>query len=82
MIRTIRFFFCVVFSLLLLNTRAVSLQAGEAQPSRLSLHWEKNYLTISSPTLAGGELKIHYLEAYCCPGLTDREWGKTVIGPN
>jgi len=26
-----------------------------------------------------GPIRIHYLEAYCRPGSTDREWGQTVI---
>jgi len=45
----------------------------------LSIRWKDNYLTISSPDLPGGELKINYLEAYCRPGSTDRVWHDTVI---
>lgn len=47
-------------------------------PSRgaepLKLHWEKNYLTISGEQVPGGEIKIHYLEAYCRAGSTDADW--------
>jgi len=48
----------------------------------LTLKWEKNYLTITDPTgqMPGQHMKVHYLEAYCRPGSTDREWGKTVVG--
>ncbi len=53
----------------------------------LRIAWSKNYLTISSApgtpeadTLPGGPIRIHYLEAYCRPGSTDRVWGQTVIG--
>lgn len=46
----------------------------------LRLHWADNMLTISGPHLAGGEMAIWYLEAYCRPGSTDRDWGETVIG--
>jgi hypothetical protein len=46
---------------------------------QLTLSWAKNYLTIRGSRLPGGELKIHYLEAYCRPGSTDRDWGQTVI---
>lgn len=47
----------------------------------LQLHWENNYLTISGPDLPGGEMKVHYLEAYCRPGSTDADWREhTVIG--
>jgi hypothetical protein len=49
-----------------------------ADEPRLKMHWEKNYLTVSGEHLPG-EIKIHYLEAYCRPGSTDRDWGETVI---
>ncbi len=56
-----------------------SRQALSEEP--LKLHWENNYLTISGPELPGGEMKIHYLEAYCRPGSTDADWREhTVIG--
>ena len=46
----------------------------------LSLRWENNFLTISGDALPGQEMRVHYLEAYCRPGSTDRDWGETVIG--
>jgi hypothetical protein len=49
-----------------------------AEPERLGITWEKNYLTIRGK-FPGEELKIHYLEAYCRPGSTDRDWSQTVI---
>jgi hypothetical protein len=48
--------------------------------NRFHLTWHRNILTITSPTLPGRELKIHYLEAYCRPGSTRRNWDQTVIG--
>lgn len=45
----------------------------------LSLSWQKNMLTISGEHLPGGPLKIHYIEAYCRPGSTDRDWRETTI---
>jgi hypothetical protein len=48
------------------------------EPKNLGVSWEKNYLTIRG-AFPGEELKIHYLEAYCRPGSTDRDWGQTVI---
>jgi hypothetical protein len=36
-------------------------------------------LTIHGAHLPGGELRIQYLEAYCRPGSTDRDWRQTVI---
>lgn len=44
----------------------------------LSIRWEKSYLTIRGK-FPGDELKILYLEAYCRPGSTDRDWHETVI---
>jgi len=52
--------------------------AAGAEPSGLTIAWEKNYLTIRG-TFPGDELKILYLEAYCRPGSTDRDWKETVI---
>lgn len=49
-----------------------------AEPAPLAISWEKNYLTIRGE-FPGGELKILYLEAYCRPGSTDRDWKETVI---
>jgi hypothetical protein len=51
-----------------------------AAPPKLSLAWADNLLTIRGAHLPGGELQVWYLEAYCRPGSTDREWGETVIG--
>jgi hypothetical protein len=56
---------------------AASLTAADPRP--MQLRWDKNMLTISGEHVPGKEIKIHYLEAYCRPGSTDREWGKTVI---
>ncbi|QDT33191.1 hypothetical protein [Thalassoglobus polymorphus] len=42
----------------------------------LTLHWAKNYLTISGDQIPGEEIKIHYLEAYCRAGSTDADWVK------
>jgi len=49
-----------------------------AEPAGLTMSWEKNYLTIRGD-FPGKELKILYLEAYCRPGSTDRDWKETVI---
>jgi hypothetical protein len=49
-----------------------------AEPAELTIGWEKNFLTIRGD-FPGGELKTLYLEAYCRPGSTNREWKETVI---
>lgn len=45
----------------------------------LTLEWSKNMLTVKGPDLPGGEVRVWYLEAYCRPGSTDRDWHETVI---
>lgn len=66
--------FCVVSLLVAFGDR---LDAA-ATSSPLQVTWEKNYLTIAHDRLPG-PVRIHYLEAYCRPGSTDRVWGETVI---
>jgi hypothetical protein len=51
-----------------------------ADDSGLHLAWENNILTISGPKVPGERVEIWYLEAYCRPGSTDREWSETTIG--
>ena len=46
----------------------------------LTLRWEKNFLRVRGDAVPGREIEIHYLEAYCRPGSTDRDWRETVIG--
>jgi hypothetical protein len=53
--------------------------AGADGEGALVLSWEKNILTIRGAAVPGGELKVWYLEAFCRPGSTDREWKETVI---
>jgi hypothetical protein len=52
--------------------------AQAKEPAPLSVRWEKNYLTIRGD-FPGEEVSILYLEAYCRPGSTDRDWSETVI---
>ena len=56
----------------------VTLFADEKQPAPLELSWAKNFLTIRG-RFPGDEIKIMYLEAYCRPESTDRDWSQTVI---
>lgn len=50
-----------------------------AEPPPLTLSWADNFLTIREAHLPGGQVRIQYLEAYCRPGSTDRDWRQTVI---
>lgn len=45
----------------------------------LRLSWASDFLTIRGPQVAGGELKVRYMEAYCRSGSTNRDWRETVI---
>lgn len=66
-----------IFAVSTLVTSGAPLTAAEMR-SPLRVTWEKNYLTIAHERLPG-PVRIHYLEAYCRPGSTDRVWGETVI---
>lgn len=57
----------------------VAPQPGSADESGLTVHWKDRYLEVRGTSIAGGPVRTHYLEAYCRPGSTDREWGETVI---
>jgi hypothetical protein len=54
-------------------------QLTDEKPARLTLSWTDNYLTIRGPKLPQEGIRVHYLEAYCRPGSTDRDWAETVI---
>jgi hypothetical protein len=54
-------------------------RAEEPAASRLVVAWADGYLTIRGD-FPGREIRILYLEAYCRPGSTDRDWNETVIG--
>src|SRR5260221_14328783 len=56
---------------------AASLPAAD-RPEPLDISWAKNFLTIRG-RFPGDEIKIMYLEAYCRPESTDRDWSQTVI---
>src|SRR5215510_280376 len=54
--------------------------AAEPGEPPLQLSWTNNMLTVSGGSvLAGGEVKIWYLEAFCRPGGHDRDWSQTTI---
>jgi hypothetical protein len=55
-------------------------QATTESAPKLTLAWADNMLSVCGSHLPGGEVQVWYLEAYCRPGSTDRDWGQTVIG--
>ena len=55
-------------------------QEPKSRPAAdLKIAWNNNILTVSGG-FPGKRMDIWYLEAYCRPGSTDREWNETVIG--
>jgi hypothetical protein len=68
-------------SALLLIALSIAAAGALKAAEPLKLKWEKNILTISGDHLAGGEITINYLEAYCRDGSTEADWGRhTVVG--
>lgn len=60
---------------------AATAAGAGARPERArpTIRWANNLLTIDHPALPGRSLEIHYLEAFCRPGSTNRDWSRTVI---
>ena len=54
--------------------------AAVEPPGGLTLSWDKDILTIHGDRIPGGKIETWYIEAYCRPGSTDRQWGETTIG--
>ena len=52
---------------------------NRANPSGLTISWADSYLEVKGAAIPGGPVRTLYLEAYCRPGSTDRDWNKTVI---
>ena len=53
-------------------------RAGQPRELGLAVHWQDGLLTVTGE-FPGRQVEILYLEAYCRPGSTDRDWGETVI---
>jgi hypothetical protein len=54
-------------------------RAGEPAERTLTVSWQDNFLGVRGEHVPGGEIRTWYIEAFCRPGSTDREWGETVI---
>lgn len=48
----------------------------------LALHYEPGWLSINGESIPGGEIRIHYLEAYCRGGSTDADWVQHTVLPH
>jgi hypothetical protein len=57
----------------------VALLVAALAADGMTIAWDKNYLVVSADGLPGGDVRIHYLEAYLRSGSTRRDWLKTMI---
>ncbi len=46
----------------------------------LHLSRKNNFLEVAGPQIPNGPLRIYYIEAYCRPNSSDRDWRETTIG--
>ena len=63
----------------LVMTAGLASGAGPPRDRGLTLSWADEKLAIRGPHLPGGAVEVWYLEAFCRPGSTDRDWQRTVI---
>ncbi len=70
----------LILTLCLLVRESHCAEKPDEKTKGLTITWENEYLTIAGDNLPGKTMKVHYLEAYCRPGSTDRVWGETTIG--
>jgi hypothetical protein len=69
-----------LWSLVVLASSFCCAARGESPDvSGLAIRWANGFLTISG-NFPGHEIQIHYLEAYCRAGSSNRDWKETVIG--
>jgi hypothetical protein len=69
-----------VFCLLALAASTAPTPAGSRPADEeLTLSWAENILSVRGRHPPGGAVKVWYLEAFCRPGSTDRDWKETVI---
>jgi len=65
----------IVVSAVLVCTSFVSAEA----PLALLISWKDDWLTIEGKAVGPAGIRVHYLEAYCRAGSTNRKWDQTVI---
>jgi hypothetical protein len=70
----------LVNALLAVGLLASGFSPAASGQEKLKLRWERNFLYVRGESIPGQEIETHYLEAYCRPGSTDRDWRETVIG--
>jgi hypothetical protein len=56
-----------------------ALAVAADEPASMTIRWEDETLFIDGTPVEGANLSINYIEAYCRPGSTERDWNQTVI---
>ena len=74
-----RSFLAAALAAFFINLSFVSAGAASVAVRDLTVSWDKEILTIHGKHLPGGMLQVWYLEAFCRPGSTGRDWTQTVI---
>jgi hypothetical protein len=74
-----RGFFVAAAAVIVIVGLCPRLSAAAAAERELTLSWEKEILSVHGKNVPGGVLEIWYIEAFCRPGSTNRDWSKTVI---
>jgi len=68
-----------MIALPLLFSVALAVPSSDEPSEPLTLSWADEMLTIAGPGIPGGTVEVWYIEAFCRPGSTDRDWSETVI---
>jgi hypothetical protein len=69
----------VTAATLVLAALALAGPSAGWEEDTLTLSWAENMLTVRGRDIPGGAVKVWYMEAFCRPGSTDRDWNQTVI---
>jgi hypothetical protein len=66
------------------STAAPAPPADRREPAKptLSATWKDNYLVVRGDHVPGKEISTLYLEAFCRPGSTHRDWAKETVIPH
>jgi len=64
----------IVYALMVFGSSALA-----AEDAPLLISWKDDWLTISGKAVGPAGIRVHYLEAYCRAGSTNRKWDQTVI---
>lgn len=70
---------CVLFADGMTSPTLSAAGADASGAGGLRIHWADNMLSVTDPDVPGASIRIWYLEAFCRPGSTDRDWRETTM---